>query len=99
MQPYARIALGFLAGCATQLVAAPLPRFPPSSVWNQNISAAGLDPASSSMIAALETLGGFGGLNFQRMQIDFSLIVVHAPPDSPMRTRFPSGSAHTPSLL
>jgi serine/threonine-protein kinase len=55
-------------------------------VWNQNISAAALDPASSSMIAALETLGGFGGLNFQRMQIDFSLIVVHAPPDSPMRT-------------
>jgi len=82
MQPYARIALGFLASCATQLAAEPLPRFPPTAVWNKNISAAALDPASSSMIAELSTLGGFGSL----MQIDFNLIVVHAPPDSPMRT-------------
>ena len=38
------------------------------------------------MIAALDALGGFGGVDFERMQIDFSLIVVHAPPNSPMRT-------------
>ncbi|MSQ98989.1 MAG: hypothetical protein EXR85_06830 [Xanthomonadales bacterium] len=86
MQPYARIALGFLTTYAMQLAAEPLPRFSPTAVWNQNISAAALDPASSSMIAALSSLGGFGGVSFQRMQIDFSLIVVHAPPDSPMRT-------------
>jgi len=86
MQPYARIALGFLATCTMQLAADPLPRFPSAAVWNQNISAAELDPSSSGMIATLSGLGGFGGTNFQRMQIDFSLIVVHASPGSPMRT-------------
>jgi serine/threonine-protein kinase len=35
------------------------------------------------MIATLAGLGGFGN---GRMQIDFGLHVVHAPPDSPMRT-------------
>lgn len=96
MQPYARIALGLLAASATQLAAEPLPRFPPGSIWNQNISAAALDPASSSMIAALSTLGGFGGLSFQRMQIDFSLRVVHAPLNSPMRTIIDPGGYFSP---
>jgi serine/threonine-protein kinase len=35
------------------------------------------------MIATLSSLGGFGN---GRMQIDFGLHVVHAPPDAPMRT-------------
>lgn len=96
MQPCAGIALGFLASYAMQLAAEPLPRFPPGAVWNQNISAAALDPASTSMIAALDALGGFGGVDFERMQIDFSLIVVHAPPNSPMRTIVDAGGYFSP---
>lgn len=94
MQPYASIAIACLTLGALPVTAEPLPRFPPTAVWNQDISAASLDPASSSMIAALNTLGGFGGSgDLQGMQIDFSLHVVHALPDSPMRTivTHPSG--------
>jgi serine/threonine-protein kinase len=59
------------------------PRFPVSSVWNQNISGAAVHPDSTTMIATLAGLGGFGN---GRMQIDFSLHVVHAPLGSPTRT-------------
>lgn len=59
------------------------PRFPASSVWNQEISAAAVHPDSAMMIATLSGLGGFGN---GRMQIDFSLHVVHALPGSPTRT-------------
>jgi len=66
------------------------PRFPASSVWHQDISSAPLHPNSTTMISTLATLGGFGN---GRMQIDFSLHVVHAPPGSPTRTTVshPSG--------
>jgi serine/threonine-protein kinase len=67
-------------------VAAPLPRFPAGAVWHQDISAAAVHPDSASMIAALDALGGFGGSTFTRMQIDFSLHVVHAAGDSPTQT-------------
>ena len=60
-----------------------LPRFPASSVWNQDISSAAVHPNSAAMIAAVAALGGFGN---NRMQIDFSIHVVHAPPGSPTRT-------------
>jgi hypothetical protein len=60
-----------------------LPRFPASSVWNQEISSAPVHPDSTTMIAAVSGFGGFGN---GRMQIDFSLHVVHAPPGSPTRT-------------
>ncbi len=60
-----------------------LPRFPASSVWNQIISSAPLHPDSATMISTLEGLGGFG---LGRMQIDFSIHVVHAPAGSPVRT-------------
>jgi len=62
------------------LSAEPLPRFPAAAVWYQEISAAELDPSSASMIATLSSLGGFG---FGRMQIDFSLHVVHAGAGAP----------------
>ena len=71
---------------ATTLAAAPLPRFPEGSVWNQNVEAAALHPDSALMIATLDSLGGFGGVDFRRMQIDFSLHVVRAEPDAPTRT-------------
>jgi len=60
-----------------------LPRFPSSSVWNQDITQAAVHPDSAPMIATLAGLDGFGN---NRMQIDFSLHVVHAPWGSPTRT-------------
>ncbi len=73
--------------------AAPPPRFPDGAVWHQDISAAPLHPQSAAMIATLAGLGGFGGTTFTRMQIDFSLHVVHAGPDAPLRviTAHPDG--------
>ncbi|MEM7048875.1 MAG: hypothetical protein AAF604_04410 [Acidobacteriota bacterium] len=61
----------------------PVPRFIDSAVWNQNIEAAALHPSSASMISTLSGLGGFGN---GRLQIDFSLHVVHAASDAPTRT-------------
>lgn len=69
----------------TPALAEPLPLFPPAAVWNQEISSASLHPQSASMIATLDGLGGFGGIGARRMQIDFSLHVVHADPGSPTR--------------
>jgi hypothetical protein len=88
----ARIAifLGWLSACIfTTASAAQLPRFPAGAVWNQDISQADLHPQSASMISALDGLGGFGGIGARRMQIDFSFHVVHAAPDSPLRTISP----------
>jgi len=59
------------------------PRFPASSVWHQDISSVPLHANSHSMIDTLFGLGGFGN---GRMQIDFSIHVVHAPLGSPTRT-------------
>jgi hypothetical protein len=72
------------------VVADPPPRFPANSVWNQEVTTAPLHPDSAAMISTLQGLGGFGN---GRMQIDFSLHVVHAPPGSPTRTTVshPSG--------
>jgi serine/threonine-protein kinase len=71
------------------------PRFRPSAVWHQPITAAPLHPQSSSMINALAALGGFG---WGRMQIDFSMHVVRAPQDAPMRTmvEHPSWGYYSP---
>lgn len=70
---------------AYPLAADTLPRFPAGAVWNQNIEAAPLHPDSDLMIDTLDGLGGFGGVDFRRMQIDFSLHVVHAAIDAPTR--------------
>ena len=68
---------------AVPALADPVPRFSGSAVWNQNIATAALHPSSASMISTLDSLGGFGN---GRMQIDFSLHVVHAQSDAPTRT-------------
>ena len=68
---------------ALPVLAEPVPRFSGPAVWNQNISTATVHPDSASMISTLDGLGGFGN---GRMQIDFSLHVVHAPADAPTRT-------------
>ena len=54
-----------------------LPRFPSNAVWHRDISAAPLSANSASMISALSGLGGWG--NGNKFQIDFSIVVVHAP--------------------
>lgn len=86
MRPFARIAIACLGMSAWPVAAETLPRFPPAAVWNQDISTADLHTDSASMIATLNSLGGFGGTTFTRMQIDFSLHVVHAEPGAPLRT-------------
>lgn len=69
--------------CAAHAAAEPLPRFPSSSAWNANISAAAPHPQSASMIS---TLGGLGGFGNGRLQIDFAMNVVRAAAGSPTRT-------------
>lgn len=77
------------------LDAAPLPRFTPLAVWNHKIEHSPLHPDSEIMINTLSGLGGFG---LGRMQIDFSLHVVHADSDAPLRTivGYPFGNYFNP---
>lgn len=70
--------------CAWQAIAAPPPRFPPTSVWHTPIENAPLALDSASQIAILQGLGGGFGLG--RMQIDFSIHVVRATTEAPTRT-------------
>jgi len=79
------VAIAVLFICV-DAAAATLPRFPDEAIWNQSIEAAPLHPNSALMILTLDGLGGFGDEIFRRMQIDFSLHVVHAPPGAPTRT-------------
>ncbi|MFT3807559.1 Calx-beta domain-containing protein [Arenimonas sp.] len=72
------------AACCTTFASADAPpRFPPGAVWHQDISQAALHPNSSSMINTLAGLGGFGN---GRMQIDFSIHVVRADANAPLRS-------------
>lgn len=81
-----RVALFAIVLICAEASADTLPRFPDGAVWNQNIEAAPLHANSALMISTLDGLGGFGGSTFRRMQIDFSLHVVHASEDAPLRT-------------
>lgn len=62
-------------------VAAPLPRFPANAIWNQDISQAPLAANSAMMISTLQGLGGWGNGNV--LQIDFSMLVLHADAGTP----------------
>jgi serine/threonine-protein kinase len=75
------IPLAALGLAATVAAAAPLPRFPANATWNQDISQAPLAADSATMIATLEGLGGWG--NGGVLQIDFSMVVLHAAEDAP----------------
>lgn len=57
-----------------------LPQFPEGSVWRRDISNAAVHPDSASMISTLELLGGFGN---NRLQIDFTIKVIHADENAP----------------
>lgn len=61
--------------------AAPLPRFPPGAIWNQDVSRAPLAADSAAMVSTLQGLGGWG--SGDRFQIDFSLYVLQADASAP----------------
>jgi hypothetical protein len=66
--------------------------FPPDSVWYRDVSAAALDPQSAAVIATLDRLGwGLG-----RMQIDFSIEVLEASTDTPLRAFAPTQDFYSP---
>jgi serine/threonine-protein kinase len=68
-----------LAGAAV----AALPAFPADSVWRRDISHAPVAKGSDVMLHTLQSLGGWG--NGNRMQIDFSIVVLRADADTPAR--------------
>jgi serine/threonine-protein kinase len=82
-------------GVAAPATAEKLPQFVTGAVWNQEITSAPLHPNSSSMISTLAGLGD-GGFGNGRMQIDFSLHVVHADPGAPVRTIQDAGGYFLP---
>ncbi len=94
---YLSAVLASAIGCAHVLAQTP-PRFPPGSVWHTNVATAPLHPLSADMLAALAGLGGWG--NGNRMQIDFSITVVHAAapgsPLVPIVPRIDSGEYYLP---
>jgi serine/threonine-protein kinase len=60
--------------------------FPPAAVWYQDVSAAPRDRESAAVIAYLDRVGwGLG-----RMQIDFSIEVLEAAPDTPLQAFQPT---------
>ncbi len=66
--------------------------FPPDSVWYRDVSTAALDPESSAVVAYLDRVGwGLG-----RMQVDFSIEVVEAAADIPLRPFTPTGDFFSP---
>lgn len=74
--------------------AAPLPRFPAGAVWNQDVSQALLAANSTTMISTLQQLGGWG--NGGVLQIDFSMVVLHAAAGAPtaLVVAWPSPAAY-----
>ena len=83
-----------LLALTTTAEAATLPRFPPSAVWNQDVSALPLKhPNSDNMINHLAALGGWG-TGATAFKIDFSFHVLHANAGAPTTavTPYPDAS-------
>lgn len=75
-----------------------LPKFPPGAVWNQDVSAPALKhPGSDAMIAWLQAHGGWG-TGSERLQIDFSMVVLHADAAAPSVpvVGYPPGEYYSP---
>ncbi len=66
--------------------------FPAGAPWYQDVSASPLDAESGRVIAFLDGVGWGTG----SMRIDFSLEVLEATPDSPLRSFTPTGDFYTP---
>ena len=66
--------------------AAPLPKFPAGAVWNEDVSAPSMKHSNSdAMIGWLQSHGGWG-TGLDQLQIDFSMVVLHAEADTPFVT-------------
>lgn len=61
--------------------------------WSRDVTSAPVDPASSTIIANLAAAGGFGN---GRLQIDFSITVLHADASTPFQSFDPTGDFYTP---
>ena len=85
------VVLTAIAGAAH---AVPLPRVHPGSPWYQRIDQAPVHPNSAGAGGMIATLGGLGGFGNNRMQIDFSMMVLYAPPGAPTQPliSIPSGN-------
>jgi hypothetical protein len=70
----------------------PVAYFPPDAVWYRDVSTAALDPESSAVVAYLDRVGwGLG-----RMEIDFSIEVLDAAADTPLRSFTPTADFFSP---
>ena len=66
--------------------------FPPDAVWYRDVSTAALDPESSAVVAYLDRVGwGLG-----RMEIDFTIQVLEAAADTPLRSFTPTADFFSP---
>jgi hypothetical protein len=102
-KPLVAVILFMLAGCGAASgpdanpTPTPLPGaggayFPSGSIWYTDISRAPLDRESRAVIAYLDRVGwGLG-----RMQIDFSIEVVEAPPNTALRSFTPTDDFFSP---
>jgi len=81
-------------GGGSGVVAGAGPYFESPMFFNQDVSDVPPAANSSSLIAALRNLGGWG--NGDRMQIDFSIEVLTAPVGTPMRTFEPTSDFYAP---
>jgi len=62
-------------------------------VWKRDVSTAPVDSQSGAIIGNLAAAGGFGN---GRLQIDFSIAVLHADASAPFRSFTPTGDFYTP---
>ena len=67
--------------------------FPPTAPWYQDITNAAKDAQSDAAIAALQSKGGWGN---GKMQIDFSIVVLHADASTPMMSFTKTGDFYSP---
>ncbi len=84
---------------ASMAIAAPVPRFPSGAVWNQDISQAAISPQSATIVNWVDNQGGWGppnGTGNIQFQIDMSLQIVHANPNTPIATLVKSAGYYTP---
>jgi serine/threonine-protein kinase len=78
---------------ATSWAQSPIPRLPADSVFRQDISMA---PVASDSATVIAWLAGQGGWGFGRMQIDFSIEVLHADQTTTFRSFVPTGDFFSP---
>ncbi|MDB4968708.1 MAG: hypothetical protein JWN44_4397 [Myxococcales bacterium] len=67
--------------------------FPSTAPWYKDITGAAKDSQSDAAIAALQSKGGWGS---GRMQVDFSITVMHANAATPMQSFTPTGDFYSP---